>query len=75
MILLCVETSLSHLTEIYSIELVIELNFSLSSNSIDFFHDRTLIEISVVVEHEYFNYYASLKVWMKLFIALTKIFG
>ena len=41
MILLCVETSLSHLTETSSIELVIELNFSLNSGSIDFLRDRT----------------------------------
>ena len=42
MILFCVETSLSHFTEISSIELAIEPNFSLSSDSIDSFRDRTL---------------------------------
>ena len=41
MILLCVETSLSHLIETYSIELAIELNFSLNSGSINFLCDRT----------------------------------
>ena len=42
MILLCVETSLSHLTEISSVELVIGLNFSFFSDSIDSFCDRTV---------------------------------
>ena len=41
MILLWVETSLSIVTEISSIELEIEFNFSLWSDSIDSFCDRT----------------------------------
>ena len=41
MILLCVETSLSLVTEIFSIELEIESNYSLWSDSIDSFHDKT----------------------------------
>ena len=68
MILLCVETSLSHLIETYSIELAIELNFSLNSALLIFCVTELLSEISIVVEHEYLNYYASLKGLMKLFI-------
>ena len=42
MILICVETSVSLLTEISSIELAIELNFSFCSDSIDSFCDKTV---------------------------------
>ena len=41
MILLCFETSLSLLTKISSIKLAIELNFLLSSDSVDSFYDKT----------------------------------
>ena len=41
MVLLCIKASLSHLTEISSIELTIESNFSLSSDSVDSFRDGT----------------------------------
>ena len=41
MILLCVETSLSLLTEISSIKLAVEFNFLLSSDPIDSFRDKT----------------------------------
>ena len=41
MILLCVETSLSLLTEISSIKLAIELNFLLFSDPIDYLGDKT----------------------------------
>ena len=41
MILLCVESSLRLLTKISLIGLVIELNFSLCSDSVDSFYDKT----------------------------------
>ena len=69
MILFCNETSLSLLTEISSIELEIGLNFPLCGDLILIPSMTELLsEISIVVGHECFNYYASLKGWMKLFI-------
>ena len=65
MILLCVETSLSLLIEISSIKLAIELNFLISTDSTDSFCDKTFKQNS---SSSSFNYYASLKGWMKLFI-------
>ena len=67
MILICIETSVSLLTEISSIELAIELNFSFCSDSIDSFCDKT-VKWDLYSICTYFNYYASLNGWMKIFI-------
>ena len=49
MILLYVETSLRLLTEISSIQLTIELNFSLCSDSIDLFKTEILSDMNILI--------------------------
>ena len=49
MILLYVEISLRLLTEISSIQLTIELNFSLCSDSIDLFKTEILSDMNILI--------------------------